>query len=70
MILLTPLTMHAGLAFLPRYRWEPQLTRARRRCRVKLARELRPIIAERYAREQMDSANSGTEFINRHHRSG
>lgn len=64
-MIITPITSDPSLAFLPRYKWTKQETRRARICRIQLARELRPKMAERYEREQMDSANSGTDAINR-----
>lgn len=43
------------------------MTRARRLARISLALLTRDIGA-RYAQEQNASANSGTDYINRHHR--
>lgn len=67
MNILTPITMSPALAFLPRFRWQPQEDAAREHCRAALA-ELTRLAAERYACEQMASANSGTDQINRHWR--
>ena len=69
MNIITPITTSVSLAFLVTYRWDKPMRRASRMCRLQLARELRPAMAERYAREQMSGANSGTDSINRHWRS-
>lgn len=66
MNIITPITSNPGLAFLPTYRWDKQLTRARRRARVELVRITRDI-GQRYAQEQAVEAQS--EAINRHWRS-
>ena len=67
-MILTPITSSVALAFLPVYRWDAAMRRASRLCRLQLARELRPAMDERYAREQMAGANSGTDYLNRHWR--
>jgi hypothetical protein len=67
-MIITPITTSVTLAFMPVYRWDKPMRRARRMCRVQLARELRPAMSERYAREQMTGANSGTDSLNRHWR--
>ena len=69
MNIITPITTSVALAFLPAYRWDKTMRRASRVCRVQLARELRPAMAERYAKEQMAGETSGTDSINRHWRS-
>ena len=56
-MILTPVTMSPMLAFLPRFRWTPQETRARRRCRVELVKLTREI-GQRYAMEQAVEAKS------------
>lgn len=50
-MILTPVTTSAMLAFLPSYRWTKHETRARRRCRLELAKLTREI-GQRYAQEQ------------------
>ena len=45
------------------------LIRATVNCRLEL-QQITDLIAERYAREQIADATSGTEFINWDHRSG
>ena len=61
-MILTPVTTSAMLAFLPSYRWTKHETRARRRCRLELAKLTREI-GQRYAMEQAVEAQS--DMINR-----
>lgn len=56
-MILTPITSNPGLAFLIRYRWHKQETRARRRARVALVQLTREI-GQRYAMEQAVEAQS------------
>ena len=67
MILISPITTSAALAFLPAYRWDKHLERAQVLCRIELD-AITEDIAERYAREAMADATSGTDSINRHWR--
>lgn len=66
-MILTPITSNPGLAFLPRFRWDKQMLRAHRRCRLALVPLTREI-GQRYAMEQAASAST-TDAINRHWRS-
>jgi hypothetical protein len=67
MNIITPITTSVSLAFLPAYRWDKHLERAKIMCRIELD-AITEDIAERYAREAMADATSGTDSINRHWR--
>lgn len=68
MNIISPITSNPALAFLPVYRWDKHMRRARRECRIKLAAVTADVAAQ-YQREQIETALSEAAMPYVHHRS-